>query len=433
MSTSRLPSTGNPLSGFDRPAKPIAFGNAVVGARVQDHWGRPGTVRWVGKLEKGDFPNIETGKAIGVEYDEESGNPLRSDGQWNGKRYFTCPAGHGMLCKPHDIYPEMNTACVTDLRQRFGDKVESWHDFELVKFCIARKFEMPKVYEMLEKHLAWRVEFQPSADEYFPPGMAEDYPCGYTGTTDIDENLVYWERPGNAGFCKSSDFVRKYQLPVIARWHACSVEMGIQRMRASNYHSKRVCYIIDLLNVNAMTGPMISFAQALATVEQDNYPENLGRVFVVNCSTFFRLAWKLVKVFIDERTNKKINFCAANKAVEVLKESMPEEDIPTFCGGTSTGWLGGANGRIGSDDPQKARCTASSPNTTAVMQFLQSEVIKGNGEIDFTDTDDTQFSPSPSVPRSSDSLPLALTADSSQQILSQPGISQTIAAEAATR
>lgn len=61
-------------------------------------------------------------------------------------------------------------------------------------------------------------------------------------------------------------------------------------MRASNYALKRVCYIVDLTKVNAMTRPMIGFARTLANVEQDNYPENLGRVFIVNCPTFFRYA-----------------------------------------------------------------------------------------------------------------------------------------------
>lgn len=47
--------------------------------------------------------------------------------------------------------------------------------------------------------------------------MVEDYPCGYTGTVDYDDNLIYCERPGNAGHCHPSDFVRKYTLPTIAR------------------------------------------------------------------------------------------------------------------------------------------------------------------------------------------------------------------------
>ncbi|KPI88183.1 sec14 cytosolic factor [Leptomonas seymouri] len=345
----------------------VSFDQAKVGMRVQDYWGRTGTIRWIGKLEKKDNPpSKETGKHFGIEYDHESENPFRSDGTWGGRTYFKCAPKKGCLVKPNEIYPEMNGERVAMLRERFGERVASWHDFELVKFCIARRFEMDKVYEMLEKHLHWRENFQPSAEEYFPQTMRDDYPCGYTGTTDYDENLIYCERPSNGGHCHPSEFVRKYTLPVIGRWHACGMEIGKLRMRATDYHCKRVCYIVDLLNVNSMTRPMIGFAQTLATVEQDNYPENLGRVFIVNCPTFFRFAWKLVKIFIDERTNKKINFCAQGKAVEVMKLVMPESEIPNFCGGTSNKWMETAGGIIGSTDPAKAWCGEgySLPNMT---------------------------------------------------------------------
>ena len=332
----------------------ISFDHAKVGMRVQDYWGRTGTIRWIGKLDKTDTPpNKETGKHFGIEYDEESENPFRSNGTWGGHTYFTCEPKKGCFVKPGEIYPEMNGERVAMVRERFGERLADWHDFEIVKFCIARRFEMDKVYEMLEKHLYWRETFQPSADEYFPQTIKFDYPCGYTGTTDYDENLIYCERPSNAGYCHPSEFVRKYTLPVIGRWHACGMEMGKLRMRATDYHCKRVCYIVDLLNVKAMTRPMIGFAQTLATVEQDNYPENLGRVFIVNCPSFFRFAWKLVKIFIDDRTNKKINFCAQNKAVEVMKLVMPESEIPNFCGGTSNKWMETADGIVGSTDPAK--------------------------------------------------------------------------------
>lgn len=333
----------------------LKYDKITVGQRVQDYWGRTGSVRWLGSIKKKEkSPTRETGHYVGVEYDEESNNPLRSNGTWCGETYFTCAPKRGMLCKAQDLYDEVNPTYVRKLRKHFGDRVKDWHDFELVKFSIARQFDWDKIVLMLDKHLKWREEFKPAWDEYFPQTIPGDYPCGYTGTCDYDENLIYCERPSNGGKCHPSDFVNKYTLPVIARWHACGVEMGIRRFRQSNYASKRVCYIIDLKNVNAMTKPMIGFAQTLATVEQDNYPENLGRVFIVNCPTFFRFAWKLVKMFIDERTNKKINFLAPNSAIETMKTVMPEEEIPDFCDGVSTKWMETNGGRLGSDDPSKA-------------------------------------------------------------------------------
>ncbi|CAD2214140.1 sec14, cytosolic factor [Angomonas deanei] len=238
---------------------------------------------------------------------------------------------------------------------------------------------MNKVVEMLDKHLKWREEFQPSAEEFYPQTIKDDYPAGYTGTTDYDENLIYCERPSNAGKCHPSEFVRKYTLPVIARWHASGMEMGIQRMRNSDYAHKRVCYVVDLLNVKALTRPMIGFAQTLASVEQDNYPENLGRVFIVNCPTFFRWAWKLIKIFVDARTNKKIHFMAPGSAVKGMKEVMPEEEIPNFCGGTSNKWMETNGGILGSTDPSKAY-KGELKNTGA--EEFEKDIESGEGEFE---------------------------------------------------
>ncbi|XQJ31524.1 CAP-Gly domain containing protein, putative [Leishmania guyanensis] len=106
--------------------------------RVQDYWGLCGTLRWMGKLDKDNALNKETGKLFGIEYDDESANPVRSDGTWNGRKYFECEPRKGLLVKVGEVYPEIITEQVAMLRERFGERVATWHDFELAKFCIAR-------------------------------------------------------------------------------------------------------------------------------------------------------------------------------------------------------------------------------------------------------------------------------------------------------
>lgn len=313
--------------------------DASVGMRVQDNWGSAGTIRWIGKLD--EKVHSFWGKkevCFFVEYDEESDHPFRSDGEWNGKRYCTCKARCGMMGPASNFFREVNTEGVRQLRKHFGAEVESWHDFELVKFLIARKFDMPAVIRMLEKHLEWRKAFKPSADECFPASMANDYPCGFSHDTDYDGNLIYCERPGNGGLCKASEFVERYTLPTIARWHACGLEMGIRLMRDSNYRHKRLCYMIDFESVGLLNQAMVGFAKTLAQVEQDNYPENLGRVVILNCPSSVTVIWNAIKVFLDARTRKKILFLKPDKAYGTLKEWMAEEVIPDIAGGKCMNW-----------------------------------------------------------------------------------------------
>lgn len=337
-------------------AEELSFEAAKVGDRVQDYWGSTGTIRWKGKLGSKDKPPLDTpGSYFFVEFDEEGDHPDRSDGTWNKVRYCTCPPRRGLMTRAHHFLREVNPKAIALLRKKFGEKVADWHDFELVKFSIARSFNMKEVIEMLAAHLEWRKKFLPSAEEYFPPEMAKDYPIGYSDYSDYDGNLIYCERPGNGGTCTPPQFVAKYGLPRIGRWHATVLEMGIKLLRESNYRNKRMTWVVDLAKLSAFNMAMVRYAKTLATVEQANYPENLGYVFLINCPTMMRYAWNMLKPFLDPRTNKKINFLAAGKAIEKMKQYMKEEYIPDFAGGPCSSWRkrGGVAGTL----DQNKECT----------------------------------------------------------------------------
>lgn len=322
-----------------------------LGMRLQNHNGLVCTVRWIGRLEKKDKPpHGDNGTYVGVEYDEATESFDRNDGTWNGVRYFTCPAGTGEFLKPKEYTAELNTRAIADLRAKYADKIAHMPDVQLIKFCIARQFNMPKVCLMIDKHLAWAAEFKPTDDEYFPDGMAQDYPVGFSGALDRDNNIIYVERPGNAGKCHPSDFVSRYGLPTIARWHVAQIETGKRMMKEGNFKSKRVTCIVDLSNLGDCGSPMVKFAKTIAAIDQDNYPEHLSKLFIVNAPSFFSAVWKLVRFFVDDRTKNKVFILNQKEQRDVLLKYLREEDLPTFVGGTSEAWFK-RGGRIGSDDP----------------------------------------------------------------------------------
>ena len=41
-------------------------------------------------------------------------------------------------------------------------------------------------------------------------------------------------------------------------------------------------------------------------IMQDNYPETLGNMYIINAPFIFTAAWAIVKNFVDEKTQKKI-------------------------------------------------------------------------------------------------------------------------------
>ena len=94
-----------------------------------------------------------------------------------------------------------------------GNRVGHLSEVLLIKFCVARKFEMSKVAERVEKHLRGEAETVPHRAvllEYFPPARAAEDPCGFQeGATDREGNWLYFERPGNGGACAPSALVQK--------------------------------------------------------------------------------------------------------------------------------------------------------------------------------------------------------------------------------
>ena len=57
---------------------------------------------------------------------------------------------------------------------------------------------------------------------------------------------------------------------------------------------------------------MRNLLQTAAALTSDNYPENMGCMFVVNAPFIFSGAWAVVKGFLDERTVKKIKILGSS-------------------------------------------------------------------------------------------------------------------------
>lgn len=281
---------------------------------------------------------------IAVQFDRAHRGAARTDGTWKGKKYCEGPAGTVEFRIPKDFRKAQNAEFIAQLRSELGEQIASYPDGLLIKFCVARKYEMKAVKEMLVKNVAWRKEKQPTDQLVFPDGMAQDYPIGYGDGLDKEGNILYFERPGNGGKCHPKAFVEKYGLDVIGRWHIASVEAGRARMAASNYTAARVTMIIDLLDLGDCGTSMIKFARLLASIDQDNYPEQLSRMVIINAPGFFQAVWRLVRLALDDRTKDKIRLVGKDYKSTLL-ELIDEENLPSFCGGKNDSWLKNEIGR----------------------------------------------------------------------------------------
>lgn len=353
-----------------------------IGMRVLDLDGKEGTVIWKGKVDK-DATSYGNCTHIAVQFDRPTRMKNRTNGTLKGKKYCEGPEGTIEFRSPKEFRKAQNAEMIARLRAELGDSIANFPDGLLIKFLVARKYDFKASKEMLVKHVAWRKEKQPTDELYFPESMAEDYPVGYGDGVDKEGNLLYFERPGNGGKCHPKHFVEKNGLDVIGKWHIASVETGRKRMEASNYESPRVTMVIDLLNLGDCGTSMIKFARLLASIDQDNYPEQLARMIIINAPSFFQTVWRLVRLAIDDRTKDKIRLVGKDFK-EALLELIDEEYLPTFCGGSNDSWLknGGRSGLAQPNDAVKVEASGvvGSPMDTEDLAQLEREAAEKEAE-----------------------------------------------------
>jgi len=82
-----------------------------------------------------------------------------------------------------------------------------------------------------------------------------------------------------------------------------------------------------------MSKQVRNFIQKITKVDQDFYPEYLGKMFIVNAPTAFKAMWAVVRPWLDKRTQKKIEVHGGNFSSKLL-ELVDSENLPAFLGGS---------------------------------------------------------------------------------------------------
>lgn len=325
---------------------PLEKTEVYPGMQVQDADGKTATVRWIGRMEKAQRPpNSDVGTYAAVEFVKPHSGLQRCNGTWpkeGGQVYCACPEGSVEFIKPRFLDREKNTAGIQALRAQGGGYVE-FSDEQIVKFLIARNYEIAQSNLMVKNHVTWRSTFKPSSDEYFLDDMMDLYPAGFGGV-DREGNILYMERPGNGGKHSPKDLVNKMGVEALVRWHTAGMETGRKLMAERG--CPRVTAIIDLSNMGDAGGKTMDMAKAISKIDQDNYPEHLSKMFLINAPTMFSFAWKVIRVFLDARTKAKIHVLSSSEYAKKLEECVDRRYWPSFAGGADDSWLS-RGGRIG--------------------------------------------------------------------------------------
>lgn len=80
--------------------------------------------------------------------------------------------------------------------------------------------------------------------------------------------------------------------------------------KKSTNEDKRIaqtCTILDLKHIKlGSSKKAYNFVEPASAMAQNNYPEILGNMFIVNAPMLFTGIWTIVKMWIDDKTKQKI-------------------------------------------------------------------------------------------------------------------------------
>ncbi|GFU50065.1 SEC14-like protein 4 [Nephila pilipes] len=210
------------------------------------------------------------------------------------------------------------------------------------RFCKARDFNLKEAENMLRKHIIWRKEMQLDSflTSYKPPEVLKKH---------ISCNFLCFDKEG----CVVR-YLDYGQTDMIGLWSSAKkfdvfkylIHSSEQDFEALKQHSKKIgkvvyqiSYIYNFGNLsfaNATHRKNIEITPYYLKICQDNYPDRIKNVFIINANCYFSLFFSIIKHILSSALLSKIRCYKADGWKEELLKFIDADDLPAFLGGNKT-------------------------------------------------------------------------------------------------
>ena len=279
---------------------------------------------------------------------------------------------------------------------------ESWNIF-LCRWLRARNFDVDQSFTMLKDHIAWRVKENVTAIGK----MTADEVLGCSAP-EICKRCPHWvqgfdhqNRPylfNALGSLDADNIVEGIGIPDLTRLHIWEQEQLTKlcglKTAETGYVVDRWVTVIDLRGVrmSQFTGNCRALQKSFIAVDQANYPERNGSIFIINAPMFFPVVFAFVQPLMNSRTAARIKIISQNSAARrlLLENLDPEHLLPEYggsfegdrdslrCSGCTNSYMKGGGRRSFSHDNAKMARTeieGSKDGTSTFARWLVESVM----------------------------------------------------------
>lgn len=82
-----------------------------------------------------------------------------------------------------------------------------------------------------------------------------------------------------------------------------------------------------------LLGTTLEFVKKSITYANHHYPERSLMIYILNAPWYFTGIWNIIKPWVHENTQKKVNICGKSSNLSELKKNIDEDNIPVYYGG----------------------------------------------------------------------------------------------------
>uniref|UniRef100_A0A0P5M7D1 Cral/trio domain-containing protein n=1 Tax=Daphnia magna TaxID=35525 RepID=A0A0P5M7D1_9CRUS len=297
-------------------------------------------------------------------------------------------------------FSDNQKAILKQFREAVKDcKLPDSDDAYLIRWLIARDFDIPKAEKMLRSSLEWRRQYKIDRilEDFKPPEVLTKYfSAGFVGR-DITQSPLWIVRYGMSDV---KGILRSVKKKDYVMYVVYLVECSIARVNADLKKFKRsptaIVQSTIIFDMEGFSMSHITTKQAMDSaikilqVYEANYPEFLSRVLIVNAPKIFYVCYNMLKPFLHERTRDKIQIFShdVKQWKPVVLANVIAEETPASYGGTLADPDGNPNCvtlvNMGGEVP-KSYYFSGKPDTTNKKSLTISSGSKEHLEIQVKD------------------------------------------------